>query len=166
MKLEEMIDVNGLMKIVRGTHDILNGIEQEETLDEPEKQESSTALVEVFERIFKAALPNKAFVIDSDTINSVNVEVRILNSSEQCQEWAANTEKIYMDNPIPDTGDLKMDEFKRNNRYCHEISLKQFCELTDGDLYLPFLYTVDETGLNFHFDDPTPVIKARAEGKI
>lgn len=166
MELEEMIDVTGLMKIVCGTHDILNGIEQEESLDEPEKQELSTALVEVFEQIAKTVLPRKAFAIDSDTINGVNVEVHVLDSSEQCQEWAAGNEKIYAENPIPDTSDPKADEFNRDNRFSHEITLEQFCEIAGEDVYLPFCYTVDETGLNFHFEDPTPIVNARAEGKI
>lgn len=163
MELEEMITVTPLMTTIRGFKELLRGIDAEPSLDPDKSEELYIAASELFSKTIRETLPNKALLLWSDPDF---VTVHVLETSEECEMWKADAERLFEENPIPDSGDPKMDEFERRNRFVREISYKQFFELAGDEFDNPHNYSVSETGLEFVFEDRTPVVEARAAGEI
>lgn len=163
MELDEMITVTPLMATIRGFKELLRGIDTEPSLDPAMSEELYTAACELFSKVIKETLPCKALLLWSDPDF---VSVCILESSEECEAWIKDAERLFEENPIPDSNDPKMTEFERRNRFVCELSFKQFCELAGDELVNLHNYHVTEFGLDYVFEDRTPVVEARAKGLI
>lgn len=163
MELEDMITVTPLMKTIRGFKELLSGIDAEPSLDPDTSEEFFAATCELFSKTVRETLPNKTLLLWSDPDY---VSVYILDTSEECQLWIERAERLFRENPIPDSGDPKMTEFEQRNRFACEISFEQFAELTGDEFDNPHNYGVSECGLEYIFEDRTPVVNARAAGKL
>ena len=163
MELEEMITVTPLMTMICGFKELLRGIDTEPSLDPDTSEELYTAAYELFAKSLRETLPNKALLLWSDPDF---VSVYILESSEECKSWLKETECLFAENPIPDGDDPKMADFERRNRFVREISFEQFVELAGDELDNPYNYSVSECGLEYIFEDRTPVVEARTAGKL
>lgn len=164
MTLEEMgIEVKGTAATIRGFQELLRGIDTEESLDEPTDEQLYTAAWELFSKTVKEMLRYKVFLLWSEPDY---VTVQILDTSEECRLWIEDAERLFAENPIPDSDDRELDEFARHNRFAREIAFEQFLELAENEFNNPNNYSVSETGLEFIFEDRTPVVEARAAGKL
>lgn len=161
--LDEMIEVKGVMAMVRGFKELLRGIDTEPSLDPVTSEELYTAACELFSKTIKETLCNKALLLWSDTDF---VSVYVLESSEECKTWIKDAERLFEENPIPDSDDRELDEFARRNRFAGEITFEQFLELAGDEFFNPRNYSVSECGLEFVFEDRTPIVKARTAGQI
>lgn len=162
--LEEMgIEIKGAAATIRGFKELLRGIDTEESLDDPISEELYTAAWELFSKTVKEMLRYKAFLLWSEPDY---VTVHILESDEECAEWIKDAERLFEENPIPDSDDPELDEFARRNRFAREITFEQLFELAGDELYNPNNYSVSETGLEFVVEDRTPIAEARAAGKL
>lgn len=163
MELDEMITVTPLMATIRGFKELLCGIDAEPSLDPVTSEELYTAACELFSQTVKETLCNKALLLWSDPDF---VSVHILESSEECELWVEDSKRLFEENPIPDSNDPKMTEFEQRNRFVCELSFEQFCELAGDELVNLHNYHVTEFGLDYVFEDRTPVVEARAAGKL
>lgn len=163
MELEEMITVTPLMSTIRGFKELLRGIDTEPSLDPGTSEELYTAAWELFSKTLKEILPYKALLLWSDPDYA---SVFILESDEECAEWIKDAERLFEENQIPDSDDPELDEFARRNRFAREITFEQFLELTGDELYNPNNFSIGETGLEYTFEDRTPIAEARAAGKL
>lgn len=163
MELEEMITVTPLMSTIRGLKELLLGIDTEPSLDPGTSEELYTAAWELFSKTLKETLRYKALLLWSDPDYA---SVHILETSEECEMWIKDAERLFAENPIPDSNDRELDEFARRNRFVREISFEQLLELAGDELYNPNNYSVSETGLEFVVEDRTPIAEARAAGKL
>lgn len=164
MTLEEMgIEVKGTAATIRGFQELLRGIDTEESLDDPISEELCTAAWDLFSKTVKEMLRYKALLLWSDPDYA---SVFVLESDEECAEWIKDAERLFEENPIPDSDDPELDEFARRNRFAREINFEQFLELSGDELHSPNNYSVSETGLEFIFEDRTPIAEARAAGKL
>lgn len=164
MTLEEMgIEVKGAAATIRGFKELLRGIDTEESLDDPISKELFIAACEIFSKTVKEMLRYKAFLLWSDPDY---VSVQILDTSEECKAWIKDAERLFEENPIPDSNDRELDEFARRNRFAREIGFEQFLKLTKDEFDNPNNYSISETGLEYIFEDRTPVVEARAAGKL
>lgn len=164
MTLEEMgIEVKGAAATIRGFKELLRGIDTEGCLDEPTNEQLYIAAWELFSKTVKKILRYKVFLLWSE---SDYVTVHILETSEECEAWIKDAERLFEENPIPDSDDRKLDEFARQNRFVREISFEQFLELAGDEFNNPNNYSISETGLEYIFEDRTPVVEARAAGKL
>lgn len=163
MELEEMITVTPLMTTICGFKELLRGIDTEPSLHPEASEELYIAACELFSKTIIETLPNKALLLWSDPDD---VTVHILETSEKCEMWIKDAERLFTENPIPDSNDPKMDEFERQNRFVREITFEQFLELAEDEFNNPNNYSVSETGLEFVFEDRLPVVEARAAGKL
>lgn len=164
MTLEEMgIEVKGVAATIRGFKELLLGIDTEPSLDPGTSEELYTAAWELFSKTLKEILPYKALLLWSDPDYA---SVFILESDEECAEWIKDAERLFEENPIPDSDDPELDEFARRNRFAREISFEQLLKLVGDELYNPNNYSVSETGLEFIIEDRTPIAEARAAGKL
>ena len=163
MELEEMITVTPLMTTICGFKELLCGIDAEPSLDPDTSEELYTAACELFSKTVKETLCNKALLLWSDPDF---VSVHILDTSEECEAWIKGAERLFEENPIPDSNDRELDEFARRNRFACEISFEKFVELAGDEFDNPHNYSVSECGLEFVFEDRLPVIEARSAGQI
>lgn len=162
--LEEMgIEVKGAAATIRGFQELLHGIDSEESLDESTDEELYTAAWELFSKTIKEMLRYKAFLLWSEPDFA---SVHILESDEECAEWIATAERLFTENPIPDSDDPELDEFSRRNRFVREIEFEQFLKLAKDEFNNPDNFSISETGLEFIFEDRTPIVEARAAGKL
>lgn len=161
--LDEMIEVKGVMAMVRGFKELLLGIDTEPSLDPVTSEELYTAACELFSKTVKETLCNKALLLWSDPDF---VSVHILDTSEECEAWIKDAERLFEENPIPDSNDHEFDEFARRNRFACEVSFEKFVELAGDEFDNPHNYSVSECGLEFVFEDRTAVVNARAAGKL
>lgn len=161
--LDEMIEVKGVMAMVRGFKELLRGIDTEPSLDPATSEELYTAACELFSQTIKETLCNKALLLWSDTDF---VSVYAHETSKECEAWIKEAERLFEENPIPDSNDSKMTEFERRNRFAKEITFEQFCELAKNEFDNPHNYSVTECGLEFVFEDRSAVVNARAAGKL
>lgn len=163
MTLEEMITVTPLMSTIRGFQELLLGIDTEPSLDPGTSEELYTAAWELFSKTVKELLPYKALLLWSDPDYA---SVFILETDKECAEWTKDANRLFAENPIPNSDDPELDEFARRNRFVREITFEQFLELAGDELYNPNNYSVSETGLEFVVEDRTPIAEARAAGKL
>lgn len=164
MTLEEMgIEVKGVAATIRGFQELLRGIDTEESLDDPISEELYTETWELFSKTIKEMLRYKVFLLWSEPDY---VTVHILETSEECEAWIKDAERLFDENPIPDSNDPKMDEFERQNRFVREIDFEQFLKLAKDEFNNPDNFSISETGLEFIFEDRTPIAEARAAGKL
>ena len=163
MELEEMITVTPLMTTIRGFQEVLRGIDTEPSLDPDTIEELYTAAYGLFAKSLRETLPNKALLLWSDPDF---VSVHILESSEECQSWVEDAERMFAENPILDGDDPKMAEFERQNRFVREITLDQFEELAGSEFDNINNYFITEVGLDYIFEDRTPIIEAHTSGRI
>ncbi|MBD5111433.1 MAG: hypothetical protein HDT42_02695 [Ruminococcaceae bacterium] len=161
--LDEMIEVKGASATIRGFKELLRGIDTEESLDDPMSEELYIAACELFSKTVKEMLRYKVFLLWSEPDF---VSVHVLDTSEECEVWIKDAERLFEENPIPSSNDREMDEFKRNNRFVREISFEQFIELAGAEFDNPDNYSVSETGLEFVFENRTAVVNARAAGEL
>lgn len=164
LTLEEMgIEVKGAAATIRGFQELLRGIDTEESLDESTDEELYTAAWELFSKTVKEMLRYKAFALWSEPDD---VTVHILETSEKCEMWIKDAERLFAENPIPDSDDRELDKFARRNRFVREITFEQFLELSGDEFNNPDNFSISETGLEFIFEDRTPVVEARSAGKL
>lgn len=164
MTLEEMgIEVKGTVAMISGFQEVLRGIVTEPSLDDLVSEELYITASTFFSKALTEMLRYKAFVLWSEPDT---VTVQILESSEECQSWVEDAERLFEENPIESTDDSELDEFKRNNRFVREITFEQFLELTKSEFDNSNNYSVSETGLEYIFEDRLPVVEARAAGEI
>lgn len=163
MELEEMITVTPLMTTIRGFKELLHGIDTVPCLHPETSEELYIAACELFSKIIRETLPNKALLLWSDPDY---VSVQILDTSEECEAWIKDAERLFEENPIPDSDDHELDEFERRNRFAREISFEQFAEFAGDEFDNPHNYSVSECGLEFVFEDRTPIVEARASGQL
>lgn len=163
MELEEMITVTPLMSTIRGLKELLLGIDTEPSLDPGTSEELYLSVWEIFSKTLKEILPYKALLLWSDPDYA---SVFILESDEECAEWIKDAERLFEENPIPDSDDPELDEFARRNRFVREISFEQFLELAGDELYNPNNFSISEVGLEFCFENRLPVVEARAARKL
>lgn len=164
MTLEEMgIEVKGAAATIQGFKELLRGIDTEESLDEPTSEELYIAAWELFSKTVKEMLRYKVFLLWSEPDY---VTVQILDTSEECKAWIKDAERLFEENPIPDSNDRELDEFARRNRFAREIGFGQFLKLAKDELGNPNNYSISETGLEYIFEDRSPVVEARAAGKL
>lgn len=161
--LDEMIEVKGTAAMIRGFVELLRGIDSEPSLDEPTSEELYVSVYELFPKLITEMLRYKAFLLWSDPDY---VTVHILDTSEECKLRIKDAEGLFNENPLPDTGDAEMDEFARRNRFAREINFEQLLELAKDEFTNPNNYSVSECGLEYIFEDRTPVVEARAAGRI
>lgn len=163
MTLEEMIAVTPLMSTIRGFQELLLGIDTEPSLDPGTSEELYLSIWEIFKKTLKETLPYKALLLWSDPDYA---SVFVLESDEECAEWIKDAERLFEENPIPDSDDPELDEFARRNRFACEISFEQFLELAGDELYNPNNYSISEAGIEFVVENRTPIAEARASGKL
>ena len=163
MELEEMITVTPLMTTIRGFKELLRGIDAEPSLDPVTSEELFTSAWELFSKTLKEILPYKALLLWSDPDYA---SVFVLETDKECAEWIKDAERLFAENPIPDSDDPELDEFARRNRFAREIRFEQLLKLVGDELYNPNNYSVSETGLEFVVEDRTPIAEARAAGKL
>lgn len=163
MELEEMITVTPLMTTICGFKELLRGIDTEPSLHPEASEELYISVCELFSKTIRETLPNKVLLLWSDPDF---VSVHILESSEECEMWIKDAKRLFEENPIPDSDDHKLDEFERRNRFAREISFEQFAELAGDEFDNPHNYSVSECGLEFVFEDRTPIVEARASGQL
>lgn len=163
MELEEMITVTPLMTTICGFKELLRGIDTEPSLDPGTSEELYLSVWEIFKKTLKETLRYKALLLWSDPDYA---SVHILESDEECAGWIEDANRLFAENPIPDSADRELDEFARQNRFVREITFEQFLELAEDEFNNPDNYSVSETGLEFIFEDRTPIVEARAAGKL
>ena len=164
MTLEEMgIEVKGAAATIRGFAELLHGIDTEESLDPDTSEELYIAACGFFSKTVKEMLRYKVFLLWSEPDY---VTVHILETSEECEAWIKDAERLFEENPIPDSANQELDEFARQNRFVREITFEQFLELAEDEFNNPNNYSVSETGLEFVFEDRLPVVEARVAGKL
>ena len=164
MTLEEMgIEINGAAATIRGFKELLRGIDTEESLDDLISEELHIAACELFSKTVKEMLRYKVFLLWSEPDS---VTIHILESSEECEMWIKDAERLFAENPISDSNDPKMDEFTRRNRFAREISFEQFVKLAGDEFNSPNNYSISETGLEYIFEDRTSIVEAREAGKL
>lgn len=163
MELEEMITVTPLMATIRGFRELLHGIDTEPSLDPVTSEELYIAASELFSKTVAEMLRYKVFLLWSDPDY---VSVHILDTDKECELWIKDAERLFKENPIPNSDDPKMTEFERRNRFVREISFEQFFELAGDEFNNPNNYSVSECGLEFSFVDRLPVVEAHAKGLI
>lgn len=161
--LDEMIEVKGVMAMVRGFKELLRGIDTESSLDPATSEELYTAACELFSQTIKETLCNKALLLWSD---SDFASVYVLESIEEREEWIKEAERLFAANPITDSDDPEMTTFERRNRFVRKITFEQLCELAGDELLNSDSYSVTECGLEFIIEDRTAIVNARAEGKL
>lgn len=155
--------IKGAVATIRGFKELLHGIGTEGSLDEPTNEELYSAAWELFSKTVKEMLRYKVFLLWSEPDY---VTVQILESPKECEMWIKYAERLFEENPIPDSTDRELDKFARHNRFVCEITFDQFLELSGDEFNNPNNYSVSETGLEFYFEDRLPIVEARAAGKL
>lgn len=164
MELEEMnIKTTGTAAIIYHYKALLEAIDVEQNLNGIEADELYYTLWNTFPKLLDAILVPKCFVLWSD---EGGAEVHILDGEKEVEDYIQTADWLFGENPIPDSNDHNLDEFKQKCRFAVELSLEQFKELAGDKLDNPNFFAVDERGLTFEFDDYTSVIEARTNGKI
>lgn len=161
--LEEMTTITPAMQTVRGFKELLNGIAADNTLDDIVDEELYNSAAELFNKALTEILRNRVLLLWSDLDG---VSIHVLKSSEECERMLEDAERLFAQYPIENTNDPEIDKVNRNNRFVCKISFKQFCELTGSEFANPDNYSVSECGLEYCFEDQTPIINARANGKL
>lgn len=141
----------------------MHGINTEESLDAVEDEELYITAWEMFPKFIKTALRYKCFVLWSEL---GFVSVHILDSDEECARWIADANRLFEENPIPDSDDPKSDDFNRKCRFVSAITFEQFTKIAGKEFENPDNFLISETGLEFAFEDCIPVYEARANGEI
>lgn len=163
MTLEEMTTVTPVMKVIRGIHDVLEGIEDDLAISEAENEELYVEATELFAKIIKTMLPHKALLLECDVDTAI---VHILETDEDLNLWKEDAERLFAEYPLPVTDDPEMDAFKNQNRFACKISLEQLVELAGSDFYDPYNFGVSECGAKFDFADLVPIAEARTAGRL
>lgn len=163
MELKEMITISPLMATILGFKEVLHGIDTEPSLSEAATEEFYTAAWDLFSKTITETLRYKCLLLWSDPDF---VSVHILESIEECEMWRKEAERLFEENPIPDSDDPKMTEFERRYRFVREITFEQFLELTGDEFDNPHNYSITECGVEYVFEDRTAVVNARAAGKL
>lgn len=163
MTLEDMTTVTPVMKVIRGILDVLEGIDNDQTISEAEDEELYIATVELFAKLIKTMLPHKALLLECNVDTAL---VHVLDTDEDLNQWKEGIERLFSEHPLPATDDPEMDAFKARNRFACKISFEQLVELAGSDFFDPNNFNVSECGAEFDFVDLVPIAEARTAGRL
>lgn len=144
LTLEEMgIEVKGAAATIRGFQELLRGIDTEESLDESTDEELYTAAWELFSKTVKEMLRYKAFALWSEPDD---VTVHILETSEKCEMWIKDAERLFAENPIV------MTESWTSSHGVTDLSVKSplssFLNFPEMNLIIPTISRYPKRGLS------------------